>query len=101
MSSGLDTATRRKVRKAFGAEALDIIAAHEQGLVGHAQSIKLLEKRVGDERKERITVCGALQTFANSAHARLDTADELRLLHVEGWRRRGLFGRLRWLLRGK
>lgn len=83
MSSGLDTVTRRQIRKAFGAEALDVLNAHEQGLLAHAQAIRTLE---ADRDRLR---------------AQLERERAERTAATEPLRRQTWRGRLRWLLRGQ
>lgn len=104
MSSGLDTATRRRLRKAFGPEALKVIEAHEQGLRAHAETLLWHDAALQRNRSNLDTA------FKNIAPLDVEVQRhkaELVAFGDVGGRvagilfARGFCGRLRWLLRGK
>jgi hypothetical protein len=119
MSSGLDTATRRQVRKAFGGTAMEVIEAHEQGLRAHAQT---LQQQAAAIECGRINLDALATRFLQALNVeremRADEDTQLRDRHdytcgqmvtalgaigrVTALTERSTFWqRLRWLLRGK
>jgi hypothetical protein len=106
MSSGLDTATRRQIRKAFGGTAMQVIEAHEAGLSGHAMTLASHEQTLQSYAlalRELDATVGKLASYEQTLQ-RHDT--ELKAFGNVGSHvtdvlfARGFFGRLRWLLRG-
>lgn len=95
MSSGLDTATRRQIRKAFGPDALKVLEAHEQGLRAHAATLAYHDDEIKAIRALHASyyehLAERLPEYADGAALRCPLIEPLR---------RGFFGRLRWLLRG-
>lgn len=87
MSSGLDTVTRRQIRKAMGPSCLTVMEAHEQGLLGHSHSIEMLEETLRNQSR-----------WISSVE---EQQRDLRVDAIVQFRDRGFLGRLSWLLRGK
>jgi hypothetical protein len=101
MSSGLDTVTRRQIRKAFGADALKVIEAHESALRAHAQGLERLDKndgalayRIDDARTHVLKLADEQRAYVDA----LDKRAKDRLYAFTG---RTFWQRLRWLVRGK
>lgn len=97
MSATAVKATNRTIRKAFGAEAVEIINKQAEAIATNYAKGLELEKAIGQERSHRLELAAEQRRYVDSSDRIL--AGSISVL--ERKINRGFFGRLFWLVTGR